>query len=358
MAPDDFALFEAFPGLAPRLPRHPFLSGPTPVEPLALPGAAGAPLLVKREERSCPLYGGNKPRKLELLIGAALARGSRRLVTTGGLGTHHGLATTILGREAGLATSVVMVDQPLSREVEETLRLHAAWGAELLYGGGLLGAGWQAARVLARSAWAGERPYLVATGGSSPLGVVGFVSAAFELARQVREDGIPEPAELWIAVGSGGSLAGLVVGLRLAGLATRCVGVLVTDILPPSRESLTRRAQATLRLLRRLDPGIPELRFSPGDFDLLSSHLGPGYGAPTPEAERAVAMAAEVGLRLETTYTGKCLAALLPRLEQPLPAPVLFWNTFNAVDVTASAPTPLDSVTLPERFRRVLAAAG
>ncbi|MDX1648953.1 MAG: 1-aminocyclopropane-1-carboxylate deaminase, partial [Myxococcota bacterium] len=79
---------------------------------LPLRGADGR-LFVKDDGRSSPLYGGNKPRKLEWVIGAARARGARRLVTTGGLGSHHGLATTILGRAAGLATTLVLVDQPV-----------------------------------------------------------------------------------------------------------------------------------------------------------------------------------------------------------------------------------------------------
>jgi 1-aminocyclopropane-1-carboxylate deaminase/D-cysteine desulfhydrase-like pyridoxal-dependent ACC family enzyme len=86
------ALLEAHPTLRARLPRIPFVGAPTPVEPLPLPGLPAGALFVKRDERSCPLYGGNKPRKLEWVLGAARARGARRLVTTGGLGTNR-LAT-------------------------------------------------------------------------------------------------------------------------------------------------------------------------------------------------------------------------------------------------------------------------
>ena len=89
------------------------------------PGAAW----VKRDERSAPMYGGNKPRKLEFLIGNAIARRARRLVTTGRLATNHGLATTIAGRAAGLATTLVLVDQPLPGGVRESLLLQSAWEA-------------------------------------------------------------------------------------------------------------------------------------------------------------------------------------------------------------------------------------
>jgi D-cysteine desulfhydrase len=348
------ALLRAYPRLRARLPRHPAVDGPTPVEPLALPGARDGAVWVKRDERCGALYGGNKPRKLEWILGHALARGARRLVTTGGLGTNHGLATAILGREAGLATTLVLVRQPVSDAVRRALLLQRAWGAELVYGANVPGAALATLGVLAASALRGERPYLVATGGSSLRGRVGAVSAGLELAEQVRAGAMPEPRRIYVAVGSGGTLSGLVAGLRLAGLATRVVGVLVSDILAPSPQRLAAQARATLRFLRRLDPGVAAPAIASADLDLLRDELGPGYGAPTPAAERAVAIAAEAGLALETTYTGKCLAALLARSREASPdAPYLFWNTYNAVDPAARAPHPLDPARLPPRLRRV-----
>jgi D-cysteine desulfhydrase len=210
--------------------------------------------------------------------------------------------------------------------------------------------------VLARGVLRGERPHRVATGGSSPAGNAGFVSAALELAEQVRAGACPEPAEIWVAVGTGGTFAGLLAGCALAGLRSRVVGVLVTDILPPSERSLRRAALATVLRLRRLDPSVPEVRLAAADFELVRDQLGPGYGAPTPAAREAVAAAAACGLQLETTYTGKCLAALCERARRGAlaPGPVLFWNTYNAVDVAARAPAPLDPASLPPRFRRLL----
>src|SRR6516225_5369875 len=83
-----------------RLPRVSLTTLPTPVEPLErMARVSGvAPLWIKRDDATGRLYGGNKPRKLELLLGAALARGRRRVLTFGALGTHHGLATTICAR--------------------------------------------------------------------------------------------------------------------------------------------------------------------------------------------------------------------------------------------------------------------
>jgi D-cysteine desulfhydrase len=360
MPASELPLFRAWPKLARHLPRHAVLELPTPVEPLSIPGAPSDQVFVKRDDRCSPLFGGNKPRKLELLVGAAVERGSKRLITTGGLGTHHGLATTVVGLDAGLSTTLVLVHQPLTAEVQELLKLDAAYGARLLYAGGFAdgvpGAALQGVRALVGSTLAGERPYLVATGGSSTRGTVGILSAGLELAEQVRAGVLPPPDQVWTAVGTGGTLAGLVAGLRLSGLPTRVVGVLVTDILAPSPHKLARAARDVVRWLRRYEPAIPEVAVTPDDFELVVDHLGPGYGAPTPEGFAALEAAAGQGLQLETTYTAKCLAALMDRAARDgLPTgPIVFWNTHNSVDLAARAPRPPDGSSVPRNFRAFL----
>jgi D-cysteine desulfhydrase len=357
VADGDLPLYRAFPALERALPRHAFVITPTPVEPFALDGAAAGTLFVKRDDRSCPLYGGNKPRKLEFLLGRALVRGTRTLVTTGGLGTNHGLAMTILGHALGMRSVLVLVDQPITASVRETLRLQQAYGARQVYARNVPGAVLFTLRELAASAFRRERPQLVATGGSSALGDVGFVSAGLELALQVRAGELPEPETIYLPVGSGGSMAGLVLGLRLAGLRSRVLGVLVTDILPPSPARLARLARATLRLLRREDPSVPEVALTAADFPLIRDQLGAGYGAPTPAAQDAVTAGAALGIRLETTYSGKALAALRARAASGElgPGPTLFWDTFNGVDVSAAAPRRVEEADLPAALRRALA---
>jgi D-cysteine desulfhydrase len=350
MPADDLPLFRAFPALRGRIARRPFIDIPTPVEPLRIPGLPNADVFVKRDERSCALYGGNKPRKLEFIIGRALERGSRRLVTTGGLGTHHGFATTLLGRSAGLATTLVLVPQPITPEVERSLALDAAYGAEIVRVSGVPGAVLATLRVLARSQLRGERPHLVWTGGSSSVGNLGFVSAAFELAEQIEQGALPKPAEILVPLGSGGTIAGLVVGLGLAGLDTRVRGVLVSDILPPSPRALAGLARSTLNRLRRLSPDLPDLRLKPSDFLVDTSELGPGYGVATASGAAAQECARALGLELDATYSAKCFAALLARAgRDELRGPVLFWSTYAgefqpAPDPIDDAPRRIDSL--------------
>ncbi|MEB2345880.1 MAG: pyridoxal-phosphate dependent enzyme [Deltaproteobacteria bacterium] len=349
------ALLRRHPALR-ALPRARFVNAPTPVEPLALPGAPAGACFVKRDDRSCPLYGGNKPRKLEFLLGAALARRTRRLVTTGGIGTNHGLATTILGRSLGLATTVVCVPQPPSEHVRRQLADLLAFGAEIRFARSVPGAAARVSWALARSRAAGERPLLIPAGGSSALGDVGYVSAAFELAEQVAAGVLPAPAEIYAPLGTGGTVSGLALGLALAGLPTRVVGVLVTDILPPGARRVRALARASLARLRRLDPSLPEVRLDAGSFEITRAQLGAGYGSPTEAGRAAAAIARDAGLALETTYTAKCLAELIDRLRDGrLRAPALFWNTYNSVDYRAHAPADAARHELPAALRAWLA---
>jgi D-cysteine desulfhydrase len=353
------ALFDRYPALSGRLAHRPFVTGPTPVRPLEVEGVPRDRLWCKDDSRSCPVYGGNKPRKLEWLIGRALERGARRLVTTGGLGTHHGLATTILGRASGLATSLVLVDQPWTEHVEDTLRAQAAYGAEQIAAGGVAGAALHLVHALGRSAFRGERPSWVPTGGSSPRGQLGFASAGLEIARQIRDGDLPRPSAIYLPVGSGGTAAGLLLGLALAEMTIPIVGVLVSNILPPSERRLRGAARACARLIRRhADAPVPD--GSTGPLSMVRDQLGPGYGAPTPQAREALEAAAAAGVELDTTYTAKCLASIRDRAARDAleDGPILFWNTLNAVDVWSEAPVARERVRLPAAVEARLQRSG
>ena len=325
------ALARRFPALAARLPRVPLTMLPTPVERLAGLETGAAGIWVKRDDRTAALYGGNKPRKLELVLGAARARGARSVLTFGAFGTHHGLATTVFARAAGLRTILVLVPQPVTAAVRQTLLLTHAFGAELHRARGPAGAAATALALLARGAAAGARPFVVPAGGSSVAGTLGFVDAGLELAEQVRAGALPAPDAVFAPLGTGGTVAGLALGLRLGDLATPVVGVLVTDILPPSRARVLGLARRALARMRRLDPAVPALALDDAGLAVDTRFVGPGYGVPTPAALRARdLLAAHGNVALETTYTAKALAALLVHAETPAGRGrrLLFWNTY------------------------------
>lgn len=350
-------LARRFPGVVAAHPRYPLTTLPTPVhrlERLARNTRARS-LWVKRDDVSCVLYGGNKPRKLEWLLGEAQRRGRRSVITFGGIGTHHGLATTIAARDAGVRSILVLLPQPVSDSVRRALLLDHAYGAEMHLAESVPRVAVTALGLLARGELNGDRPFIIPTGGTSALGCLGYVEAALELAEQVRANALPEPDSIFVPLGSGGTVAGLLLGLKLAGLRSRVVGVLVTDILPPSAARLARIARACLSRMRRAEPTIPEVDVRREDMTLVPGFVGHGYGAPTEEARQALrAVASSEGMELETTYTGKCMAALL-RLSREEPyrgRNLLFWNTYSSIDPAVGLSELPSFRELPAAFHR------
>jgi D-cysteine desulfhydrase len=338
------------------LPRFRLTDLPTPVRRLrALECELGATSLwVKCDDRSGPLYGGNKPRKLEYLVAHALQRGRTGLLTTGGTGTHHGLATAIAAREAGLRAALVLLPQPVTAHVRESLLLLHAYGAELHLAESIAAVAGRVLILLARANLRGAPLELIPTGGSNARGTVGFVRAGLELAAQVQAGELPEPAAVFTALGSGGTAAGLLAGLRAGGLRSRVVAVLATHTLIPTERRLTRLARAALHELRAGGAQLPPVRFSPGDLEIVHDYLGAGYGIASAAGDAATLLARQTeAIDLEVTYTAKAFAAFADAARtRRYGEHLLFWNTFTSVDPRAGLDRLPEPFELPNAFHR------
>lgn len=232
-------------------------------------------------------WGGNKVRKLEFLLAHAQSHGRKRILTFGGRGTNWGLATSLYGRTVGIETVLALVDQPMTPHVVEQFERIRKSGARVVLTGGTR-------RTVAAFPWLWlrhGRPWVLPAGGSTPLGAVGYVAAGLEIGEQVRAGELPEPDRIVVAVGTGGTLAGLVVGLQLAGLRTRPHGVIVNDKLPLDHRRLTRLAAKCARLV--------DADVDASAFTLTRDFLGGGYGQPLPKAEPGY----------DPVYNGKAMAA-------------------------------------------------
>ncbi|AXT85921.1 1-aminocyclopropane-1-carboxylate deaminase [Aeromicrobium sp. A1-2] len=271
-------------------------------------------------------WGGNKVRKLEWIIPEAHRRGRDTVLTVGGIGTHWGLAAALYGREHGLRTVLGLVEQPVDEHVREQLRRLAASGAVIhrypTVGRLKLAAPW----ILARHSRRGRLPYYLPAGGSSAVGSLGYVETALEIAAQVEAGEMPEPRTLVTAVGSGGTAAGLALGLRLAGLRTRVLGIVVNDSFRLDAVTISRLANQTAALLRDRGADV-SIELTPADVSATAVWMGDTYGATTERGSEALALAAEAeGLELEPVYTAKALAAVRG-LDGALDGPVLFLQT-------------------------------
>ena len=319
------AIARELPVLAATLPLVALGSWPTPVHRLeTLSDRLGIDLWVKRDDVSANAYGGNKVRKLEIILGAARQARATSLLTVGGMGSNHIIATAIHGAKAlGLPTHAVVVPQPHTTEAHANLDLAWRLGVHFLPCPHRAAVPW----TLWRASRAEAGRFLIGPGGSDPLGTIAHVAAAFELRRQIEAGDLPEPDEIVVALGSGGTAAGLALGLGAAGLRSTLVAVRVVER-PLCNETLVHLLAARTRgLLTHHGVNIPAL--NPHRIEVVHTHAGPRYGAPTTAATAARDMAAfHEGLILETTYTGKAFAALISRAAAPKHAQrILFWNT-------------------------------
>lgn len=324
---------------------------PTPVEEFALPVAGVGALAVKRDDLTSAAYGGNKVRKLDFLLGDALAKGAKSVLTFGAYGSNHALATAVHARALGLEPHVVLSPQEPGPYAPATLLAHAGLGTVLH-----LTDGWDGRRAAVRAMREiaecdGADPYVIPMGGTNALGALGYVDAAIELAEQV--SGTREADVVYVPGGTLGTAVGLAIGFTAIGSATRVEAVRVTpsDIASPAiAEKL---AEESVALLRGLDASFPALAMSDLALTLREEWFEPGYGVVTPQTEEAVAFAASAGIALETTYTGKAAAALLAdaragRLEGRR---VVLWDTYSSAP--KPAPGPIDA--LPPVLREYIA---
>ncbi len=318
------AIYQRLPRAA-LLPRLPLGCWPTPLRRLeALGDELGVDLWVKCDDVSNAHYGGNKVRKLEFMLAHAMGRNCRSIVTFGGTGSNHVIAAALFGRQLRLPIHAVVVPQPQTETADENYRFAQQLGVHFHRAEHF---GHVPLRTLS-AALAAPRPFIIGPGGSSPLANIGYVFAALELKQQLIEQGLDPPDRIFVPIGSCGTIAGLLVGLAIAELDVEVVGVRVADRIAGNRFVVGALARGTIRLLRRLGERVPD-RLTP--YRLEHRQFGRAYGAPTLEAREACRIAQDLGeLKLETTYSGKAMAALIASCRERPSERILFWNTHSS----------------------------
>jgi len=340
----------------PSLPRLDFASLPTPVESLdSLGEELGVPeLFAKRDDLSGDLYGGNKVRKLEYLLGEARDEGYERVWTVGGIGSHHVLATCIYARQQGFEPAALHFPQPVTEHVLDNLRALGTTRPDLTLVGNRVQIPVEVLRTRIRE-WLARGPdvYYIPAGGSSPTGAVGYVRAVCELAEQIEAGELPEPDVIFAAAGTCGTVAGILVGTQLLGFDTEIVAVRVVDRLITNRPSIRSLAERTMERLSEhgiAASGAPEME----RVKLLHDYFGEAYGRPTPEGERAIECARSTeDLHLDPTYTGKTLAALIAERDrfELQHRTVLYWHTLSSADLSDRIERASPSRDLPDEYR-------
>jgi L-cysteate sulfo-lyase len=267
---------------------------PTPLEPAprlaqAL-GLGTADLWIKRDDLTGLGGGGNKVRKLEWICGAALAEGADTLVTCGASQSNHARLTAAAAARLGLDVVLVLAGAR-GGSGSGNIALDGLLGAAVVWAGDVAHEELEpiAAAVIDRLRQQGAHPVLVPYGGSSALGARGYVECGHELLVQA-----PDLSTVVVAVGSGGTMAGLVHALATA------------HVLGVDCGAIDQPAAAVAGLVGDLSGTALA-----GELRIRRDQVGAGYGELTEPVMSALALAARTeGLVLDPIYTGRALAGL------------------------------------------------
>ena len=301
MSASAFARLDAFPRERLGLLPTPLVEAPRLAEAIGLPA-----LWIKRDDLIGFGFGGNKVRGLELLIADARTHDADVIVTGAGAQSNHVRATAAAAAHAGLeAVAAYWGDAPAA--VQGNLLLTRLLGAQTRFTHNTDRAQVDQAitEIAGELRRTGRRPYAIPRGGACALGVLGHVLAARELQRQCEALGL-RPATVFLAVGSGATLAGWLLGSALLGATWRIEGVTVSRPAPEVRARVVALAAEAAALL-----DVPAA-VTEADVIVHDGFIGAGYGVPTPAGDAAITLAARTqGLFFDPTYTGKAFAALL-----------------------------------------------
>ncbi len=306
---------------------------PTPLEEAARLRSAlggGPRILIKRDDAIPFAFGGNKVRKIELVVARAVADGIDTLITTGGVQSNHCRVTAAAAARVGLC-AVVVANGAAPPHLTGNALLDALYGAEVHY------VSTREERAPAMDALAadlrrrGRHPLVIPLGASTPLGAVGYARAVGELVSQLASP----PDYIVHSTSSGGTQAGLLAGCALHGIGTRVVGISADETAAGLEATIATILQGMGQLLGVDGRTLAAAR----KIEIDDRFVGEGYGVPTPASTEAQSLLARTeALIVDHTYTAKALAGLIGWIRQGRfrqEDTVVFWHTGGQVGIFA-----------------------
>jgi len=319
------------------LPRFRLADFPTPIHYLETLSKAynGPAIYIKRDDLTSLGMGGNKTRKLEFLIGEALALGKDTLVTAGGLQSNHCRLTAAAACKAGLACHLVL-NGTRPETPNGNLLLDALFGARVHYCD-RKDRDAKLAEVADELSVAGKQPYVIPVGGSNGTGSVGYVQAMLELDAQLATMQL-QPDAIVFATSSGGTQAGLTLGARVIGFSGQVLGISIDQTktgeaaFPPILSDIV---NATARRI-----GV-DIHMTDDDFLLNCDYLGAGYAMPGElEFDAIKDLAQYEGILVGPVYTARAMGGLIDLIKKNTftkGQTVLFWHTGGTPELFAWA---------------------
>jgi 1-aminocyclopropane-1-carboxylate deaminase/D-cysteine desulfhydrase-like pyridoxal-dependent ACC family enzyme len=330
------ALFEKYPLLKETIPHVSIGEFPTRVERMEKLGQLiNAPrLYVKREDLSGKLYGGNKIRALEFLFGDAIHQGYKEVIALGFPASCQALAQAIYAPKVGLQSTAFLGPQIKSRQARQHLLTYQSIHADV------------------RPALPMIFPYLISfrlrqgrfpklLEASTPVGMIGYVNAGFELKKQIDQGVLPEPDFIYVALATLGTAVGLMLGLKAAGLRSRIVAVDLGGKMLGKKiatfANVTKHFRETNELLRSYDQSFPEFTISETEFQIRPGYERLKGSLITPAGVQATRLLQETeNLQVDEMFTANAFAAIIDegRAGSLHDKVVLWWNSYNSRDIS------------------------
>lgn len=304
------------------------LDGESPLYALpTISGMIGNGIYVKNDANVSSVYGATKVRKLEFILWDALTKGAKNLVTVGGWGSNHVLATALYCQKFGLGLHAVLVPQPFSAKVDHTLACIRSTNAQIYPVKSDVLAPIKVWSLMSQMKKTNQSPYFVYLGGSSALGTLGTVLAAFEFLDQAKLQLTSNEFTVYSALGSGSSVAGLALGFAYSGKKNKIKAIQVTSNVVINKYILNLQLNAAAKLFVRPSSQKSLVKKAKSLIFIDRGFLGKGYGWKTPEGGKAMEIAHLDGLCLDPVYTSKVFAGLLS--EKYRPEEAVYWHTHS-----------------------------
>jgi D-cysteine desulfhydrase len=303
-------------------PRIDLVAAPTPLTRMHRLEAAlqTGPLYVKRDDLTGFGVAGNKARGLEYLMGAAVEGGADVLVAAGSPSSNFCAAAALAAATVGLDCDLLFPGTPPAAP-SVNVELARATGARLLFG--VVGSREELDDAVVEHANAlhaeGRRPYPLPRGGATPVGGIGYVYAARELAEQCDRAGI-QVATVVVATGSGSTQAGLIAGQVGFGLTWQLVGASVSRPAQPLADQILRNSRDCAAMLALHPPGIENVD--------IRDCRGAGFGLASHDDHVSGQLALRhEGLLLDDYYGAKAMTLFRSLLADGAQTPAVFWHT-------------------------------
>ncbi|MEK7435233.1 MAG: pyridoxal-phosphate dependent enzyme [Cyanobacteriota bacterium] len=291
-------------------------------------------IYIKRDDLTSNIYGGNKVRKLEFTLADAINKKATRIITGGGNGSNMTVAVSIFSKKLGINVNSVFFPQPINNHVKTNFELNNFFGSKIHISSNKISFFYKIIEKMIYYTIKDKKiPYLIIPGDSNALSSLGYVNCVFEILEQIKNNEISEPDYIFVSLGSCGTTSGLLAGLKICNLKSKLVAVSVSDKIISNKKNIIRHTTKIIDFISKKSLKKLDIKINDDDITVLYDYLGKGYGHEIPELYNIIKLLDETeNIKLDPTYTGKTMVAMLDFIKKVENKNILFINTYNSIN--------------------------